>query len=59
MGIHWDVTGIDADDFSNRRSRHVLMFNSPPNYESPTDREWDARSSNNDLNHRWLHRRPL
>ena len=35
-GIHWDVTGIDADDFSI--SGGVLTFNNPPDYESPTDR---------------------
>ena len=36
-GIDWDVTGIDADDFTID-SRGVLMFASPPNFESPTDR---------------------
>ena len=40
-GIDWDVTGIDADDF-NIDARGVLMFNSPPDYESPTDRQWDV-----------------
>ena len=39
-GIDWDVTGIDADDFMID-ARGVLMFNSSPNYERPTDRQWD------------------
>ena len=39
-GINWDVTGIDADDFTI--SGGVLSFKEPPNYESPTDRMWDA-----------------
>ena len=43
-GIDWDVTGIDADDFSID-SRGMLTFNSPPNYEGPTDRMWDVDSS--------------
>ena len=37
-GIDWDVTGLDADDFSID-ARGVLMFKSPPNYEAPTDRD--------------------
>ena len=37
MGIHWDVTGVDADDF-NIDARGMLMFNSQPDYENPTDR---------------------
>lgn len=37
-GIDWDVTGIDADDFMIDE-RGVLTFKSPPNFESPTDRE--------------------
>lgn len=40
-GIDWDVTGIDSDDFSID-ARGVLMFNSPPDFEAPTDRKWDA-----------------
>ena len=36
-GIDWDVTGTDADDFSID-ARGMLMFNSQPNYENPTDR---------------------
>ena len=36
MGIHWDVTGVDADDFSI--SGGVLTFNDPPDYEKPSDR---------------------
>ena len=40
-GIDWDVTGVDADDFSIDDSG-ALMFKSPPNYEAPTDRAWDV-----------------
>ena len=36
MGIHWDVTGVDADDFTI--SGGVLTFNDPPDYEKPSDR---------------------
>ena len=36
-GIHWDVTGVDADDFSI--SGGVLTFNDPPDFEKPSDRE--------------------
>ena len=39
-GINWDVTGIDADDFMI--SGGVLAFKSPPDYENPTDRGFDA-----------------
>ena len=46
-GIDWDVTGIDADDF-HIDERGVLMFRSPPNYESPTDRTVQANAT--DLN---------
>ena len=46
-GIDWDVTGLDADDFSID-SRGMLTFNSPPNYESPTDRPHDAIDRNDD-----------
>ena len=35
-GINWDVTGIDADDFTI--SGGVLRFMKSPNYEKPTDR---------------------
>ena len=34
-GIHWDVTGVDANDFMI--SGGVLTFREPPNYEKPTD----------------------
>ena len=46
MGIHWDVTGIDADDFEI--SGGVLTFVDPPNYESETDRMYDAIDMNDD-----------
>ena len=36
-GIHWDVTGVDANDFMI--SGGVLTFREPPNYEKPMDRE--------------------
>ena len=36
-GIDWDVTGTDADDFYID-ARGMLMFNSPPDFEKPTDR---------------------
>ena len=36
-GIDWDVTGVDADDFSI--SGGVLTFNDPPDFEKPSDRE--------------------
>ena len=47
-GIHWDVTGVDANDFMI--SGGVLTFRlyskdgvlEPPNYEKPTDRGFDA-----------------
>ena len=48
-GIDWDVTGIDADDFAID-SRGVLTFNSPPNYEIPTDRARAAVDLNGDGN---------
>ena len=35
-GINWDVTGIDADDFTI--SGGVLKFKKSPNYQKPTDR---------------------
>ena len=44
-GIDWDVTGLDADDFYID-ARGMLMFNKPPNYEKPTDREYDADGDN-------------
>ena len=37
-GIDWDVTGLDADDFTID-DRGVLMFKKSPNFEGPTDRE--------------------
>ena len=38
MGVHWDITGLDADDFSI--SQHwELTFRTPPDFEAPTDRE--------------------
>ena len=43
MGIHWDVTGVDADDFSI--SGGVLTFNDSPNFEDPTDRGYDANDN--------------
>ena len=46
-GIDWDVTGLDADDFSIDM-RGMLTFNSPPNFESPTDRAHDAIDFNGD-----------
>ncbi len=36
-GIDWDVTGLDADFFSID-SRGMLMFNSPPDFESKKDK---------------------
>ena len=38
-GIDWDVTGLDAADFSIDRRSGVLMFNSQPDFENPSDRE--------------------
>ena len=46
-GIDWDVTGIDADDF-NIDARGMLMFNSPPDFENPSDRPHDERDLNDD-----------
>ena len=46
-GIDWDVTGTDADDFTID-ARGVLTFNSPPNYERPSDRTVQATAT--DLN---------
>ena len=43
--IDWDVTGTDADDFMITRDSNgngVLRFRELPNYESATDREYDA-----------------
>ncbi len=45
-GVHWDVTGTDADDFSI--SGGVLTFNKPPNFESPTDRPHGILDFNGD-----------
>ena len=46
-GIDWDVTGIDADDFTID-SRGVLTFKSPPDFESPTDRVHGTLDFNGD-----------
>ena len=46
-GIDWDVTGIDADDFTID-DRGVLMFKKAPDYEKPTDRVHLARDLNKD-----------
>ena len=46
MGIYWDVTGTDADDFSI--SGGVLEFNNPPNFEKPTDRPHGTLDFNED-----------
>ena len=46
MGIYWDVTGTDADDFSI--SGGVLEFNNPPNFEIPTDRPHGTLDFNED-----------
>ena len=46
MEIHWDVTGIDADDFEI--SGGVLTFIDPPNFEKPTDRMHAAMDLNDD-----------
>ena len=45
-GIDWDVTGLDAD-FFQIDARGVLMFKSPPNYESAKDktRHLDAENT--------------
>ena len=45
-GIHWDVTGVDADDFSI--SGGVLTFNDPPDFEKPSDRDRAAIDLNRD-----------
>ena len=46
-GILWDVTGLDADDFSID-SRGVLTFKKSPNFEAATDRAHPARDLNGD-----------
>ena len=38
MGVHWEVTGLDSDDFQISQ-QGVLTFRSPPDFEAPTDRE--------------------
>ena len=43
-GIHWDVTGVDANDFMI--SGGVLTFREPPNYEKPTDQAYAADLNN-------------
>ena len=45
MGVDWDVTGTDADDFMIDGG--ALMFKKSPDYESPTDR---AHTGAGDLN---------
>ena len=45
-GIHWDVTGIDAADFTI--SGGVLTFRKKPNFEKPTDRAHGALNFNGD-----------
>ena len=47
-GIHWDVTGVDADDFYID-ARGMLMFRSPPDYEDPTAREKADDQENTDV----------
>ena len=37
-GFEWSLSGIDADNFSISSSG-VLTFNSPPDYENPTDQD--------------------
>ena len=49
-GIDWDVTGTDADDFSID-ARGMLMFNSQPDYENPTDRANDRGTIATDDDH--------
>ena len=42
--IAWSLKGVDADDFKIDEGG-VLTFKSPPNYESPTDRDEDPDTS--------------
>ena len=49
-GIDWDVTGTDADDFSID-DRGVLMFNSSPDFEEPTDRANDRGTTDTNDDH--------
>ena len=44
-GIDWDVTGLDAADFSIDRRSGVLMFNSQPDFENPSDRGSNLNAS--------------
>ena len=44
-GITWSVSGADSDDFSIDENSGELSFNTPPNYEVPTD--GDLNDSNN------------
>ena len=49
--IHWDVTGIDADDFMIERDGNGngrLAFRESPDFEDPTDRAHDATDFNGD-----------
>ena len=48
-GIDWDVTGLDADDFYIDAVGN-LMFRSPPDYESPTDRAVADDADTTDVN---------
>ena len=42
LGVTWDVTGTDADDFTIENG--VLRFAMLPNFEKPTDRAHDGNS---------------
>ena len=42
LGVVWDVTGTDADDFTIENG--VLRFAMLPNFEKPTDRPHDGNS---------------
>ena len=46
-GIHWDVTGVDADRLLHRRSRHAHVQESTPDYENPTDPPYDIGRTGN------------
>ena len=48
-GIHWDVTGVDADDFTiDDRGELSFKDKNGPDYEAPTDRAHAARDLNGD-----------
>ena len=40
MGVHWDITGLDAEAFSIS-PEGVITFRHPPDYEAPTDKGRD------------------